>query len=102
MGAFLGCMLVSSANQKKFGGLKKDLHNNFLMERDTYPRSMEAAKRLLTRYKPAWTPQRMPTNQEGGVAFIQKKDHHPSKTATKKKVNAKGDSHCYNCSKEGH
>ena len=52
---FLGCMFVSSANQKKFGGLKKDLHNNFLMGRDTYHKTMEEAERLLAGYKPVWT-----------------------------------------------
>ena len=100
--AFLGCMLVSSSNQKKFGGLKKDLHSNFLVGGATYLKTMEAAKRLLAGYKPTWTPPRAPIKQEGVVTCIQKKEHHPSKAPYEKKVNVKGDSHCYNYGKEGH
>jgi len=53
---FLGCLFISSSNQKMYGNLKKELHNNFLMGRDSYPRTLESAKRLLAGYKPAWTP----------------------------------------------
>ena len=53
MDMFLGCMLISSTKQKKFGGLKKDLHNHFLMGRDTYPGRMETAKQLMAILQPS-------------------------------------------------
>ena len=88
METFLGCMFISSANQKKCGGLKKDLHKNFWMGRDTYPKTMETSTRLLAGYKPAWAPQRVPIKQEDGVAFMQKKQNAP-KASTEDKGECK-------------
>ena len=97
---FLGCLFISSSNQKMYGNLKKELHNNFLMDRDSYPRTLESAKRLLAGYKPAWTPQRQIVKQEGRVTFIQSQNKNRTKAPGEKKTNSRGDSHCYKCGEE--
>mmetsp|Transcript_18060 Transcript_18060/g.28245 ORF Transcript_18060/g.28245 Transcript_18060/m.28245 type:complete len:114 (+) Transcript_18060:74-415(+) len=38
---FMGCLFINSSNQNRYSGLKKDLHDNFLMGRDTYPITLQ-------------------------------------------------------------
>ena len=44
-------LLISSANQKRFGLLKRDLQNSYLKGQDEYPKTVEDAKRLLSNWK---------------------------------------------------
>ena len=48
---FMAGLLISSANQKRFGLLKRDLQNSYLKGQDEYPKTVEDAKRLLSNWK---------------------------------------------------
>ena len=69
--AVKGAMLLSGADQKRFGSLKKELHNDYLKGTDNYPYTLDRAVRLLENYegpKQLWRP---PVNPSGELAFVQ-------------------------------
>jgi len=109
---FMAGLVISSANQKRFGILKRDLQNAYLKGQDDYPKTFEEANRLLSNWKAPQTSAFVrPPARSGGVAFIQsggKAESNPKDKAGKpapapeKKTNSKGESHCYNCGESGH
>jgi len=40
----MGGLLISSANQKRFGGLKREIHNACLKGVDDYPKTFDTAQ----------------------------------------------------------
>ena len=99
-------LLISSANQKRFGLLKRDLQNLYLKGQDNYPKTFEDAKRLISNWKaPQSNAFIRPPTRSNGVAFIQSSDKSSSAAAkanNQKKTNSKGESHCYNCGAGNH
>ena len=43
-------MVISGADKRKYGQLKLDLANNYLLETDQYPNTLEKAASLFTNY----------------------------------------------------
>ena len=69
---FMAGLLISSANQKHFGILKRDLQNAYLKGQDDYPKTFEEAKRLLGNWKmPLTNTFVRATPRSDGVAFVQ-------------------------------
>ena len=54
--AIAASLLVGGANRGKFGGLKRDLANDYLKGTDNYPTTIEDARNLLQNYEPAQRP----------------------------------------------
>ena len=50
--AVKAALLISGADKRRYGGLKNDLGNNYLMGADQYPDTTEKAIVLLGNYKP--------------------------------------------------
>ena len=44
-------LLISSTDQKRFVGLKRELHKSYFKGLDKYPKTFEATKRLFATYK---------------------------------------------------
>ena len=51
-GEYLDCLFLLLADDNRFGPLKTQLENNFLMGEHEYPRDVLAAKRLMTDFSP--------------------------------------------------
>ena len=51
-GEYLACLFLLLADDNRFGPLKTQLENNFLMGEHEYPRDVLAAKRLMTDFSP--------------------------------------------------
>ena len=135
--AVKGAMFLSGADQKRFGTLKRDLHNDYLMGSDNYPDSLDRAVRLLENYEGPRQPWRPAGNPGGELAFVQQgspgrgrgrgqrraqggsgggnaaaggsggaqaggNSQSGGGTGGAPRVNRNGDSHCYNCGREGH
>ncbi len=66
-------LLISGADRRKFGKLKDEFANNYLLGTDHYPYTLEKAGRILTNYQttrvgtPYWA---NPNNT--GVVFLQR------------------------------
>ena len=69
--ALKAALLISGAYKRRYGGLKNDLGNNYLMGTDQYPDTTEKRRVLLGNYKPPRQQQHHQTRDDGGVAFIQ-------------------------------
>ena len=65
-------LFISGTNKRRYGGLKNDLGNNYLLGTDQYPDTTEKARVLLGNYKPPRQQQCHPPRDDGGVAFIQR------------------------------
>ena len=50
--AVKAALLISGADKRRYGGLKNDLGNNYLMGADQYPETTDKARVLLGNYKP--------------------------------------------------
>ena len=73
---YLACLFLLLAEDERYGPLKTQLDNNFLMEEQEYPSDVLAAKRLMTDFVPA-TGAVKQTIQESGpshVAFVETGD----------------------------
>ena len=103
---FMAGLVISSANQKRFGLLKRDLQNAYLKGQDDYPKTFEEAKRLLSNWRAPQTNTFVrPPPKSDGVAFIQSGNKSNDKAATKqqqKKTNSKWEPPCYNCGADYH
>jgi hypothetical protein len=67
-------LLISGADKQRYGRLKEQLANNFLLGMDQYPDTLEKASRILGNYQVAkGSPfgDRRNANKNGGLAFIQ-------------------------------
>ncbi len=71
-------LLISGADKRRYGRLKEQLANNYLLGTDQYPDTLEKASRILGNYQVAkgspfgdqWN-----ANKKGGLAFIQQGAH---------------------------
>jgi hypothetical protein len=72
--AIKAALLISGADKRRYGRLKEQLANNYLLGTDQYPDTLEKASRILGNYQVAkgspFGDQRN-TNKKGGLAFIQ-------------------------------
>ena len=66
-------LLISSASRSKYGKLKDELANNYLLGTDQYPDTFEKAQRILSNYQmmKVAAPYRASPNNTG-VAFLQR------------------------------
>ena len=70
--AVKAAMLISRANMARYGRLKEQLANNYLLGNDQYPNMLEKASRILGNYQGARTSQfGEQRSEEGGLVFIQ-------------------------------
>ncbi len=66
-------LLISGADRRKFGKLKDELANNYLLGRNQYPDTLEKAGRILSNYQSTDVSARYrgsPNN--AGVGFLQR------------------------------
>ena len=130
--AVKAALLISGADKRKFGKLKDELANDFLLGTNHYPDTYDKAIRILTNYQ--MTRLNMPyraSPNDVGVAFLQRggrggrgaqgrgagrgdksvgsgsgKDGDDVSTITGRtnevKTNSKGESHCFNCGGSDH
>lgn len=69
-------LLISGADKRRYGGLKNELGNNYLLGTDQYPNTTEKARVLLGNYKVQRQYQaRHNPREDGGVALIQRGGH---------------------------
>jgi hypothetical protein len=67
-------LLISGADKRRYGRLKEQLANNYLLGTDQYPDTLEKASRILGNYQVAKGPpfgDRRNTNKGGGLAFLE-------------------------------
>ena len=65
-------LIISGAYKRRYGGLKNDLDNNYIMGTDQYQDTTEKARIILGNYKPPRQQQRHQPRYDGGAAFIQR------------------------------
>ena len=71
--AVKAALLISGADKRRYGRLKEQLANNYLLGTDQYPNMLEKATRILGNYQvPKTTPLQDRCNKEGGLAFLQR------------------------------
>jgi hypothetical protein len=93
-------MYLDSANKTRYGNLMKDLENDYLKDRDNFPRDIVGTQNLLLNYKGAEVPNPGRTQSSNdGVLFAQQ-------TSTKPKPTRDGRMHagiiCRDCNEAGH
>ena len=65
-------LLISGTDKRRYGKLKEQLANNYLLGTDQYPNTLEKATRVLGNYQvPKGTPFEDRRGDGGGLAFIQ-------------------------------
>jgi len=70
--AVKAALLISGADKRRYGKLKEQLANNYLLGTDQYPNTLEKATRILKTYHvPKSTSYEDQQNKGGGLAFIQ-------------------------------
>ena len=73
--AVKAALLISGADKRRYGRLKEQLANNYLLGTDQYPDTLEKASRILGNYQVAKGPPfgyQRNTNEGGGLAFLQR------------------------------
>ena len=70
--AVKAALLISGANKKRFGSIKNDLGNSYLMGTNQCPNTPEKARIILGNYKPLCTHHNRPPHNNGGVAFLRR------------------------------
>ena len=65
-------LLISRADKRRYGGLKNNLGNNYLLGIDQYPDTTEKARVLMGNYKPPCQQKRQQHRYDRGVVFIQR------------------------------
>ena len=70
--AVKAALLISGSEKHRYGGLKNDLGNNYLMGTDQYSDTTEKSRVLLGNYKHPCQQQRHQTRDDGGVAYIKR------------------------------
>ena len=72
--AVKAALLISGADKRRYGRLKEQLANNYLLGTDQYPNTLEKASRILGNYQvPKTTPFQDRRNKGGGLAFLQRR-----------------------------
>ena len=70
--AVKAALLISGADRRKYGKLKDELANNYLLGMDQYPDTFEKALRILGNYQTTTNSQPYrPSPNDTGVAFLQ-------------------------------
>ena len=64
-------MIISGADRKRYGQLKLDLANDYLLGTDQYPDTLEKAVNLLSNYRGAQVAIPRGQIRHDGVAFLQ-------------------------------
>ena len=126
--AVKAALIISGAYKRRYGGLKNDLGNNYLMGEDQYPDTTEKARILLGNYKPPRQQQHHQPRDDGGVAFIQRGRRYSggcgrndrvvhsggtnisnatvvsaiSEEGSVARSNRNGETHCFHCGEECH
>ena len=126
--AVKAALFISGSDKRRYGELKNDLGNNYLMGIYQYPDTTEKARVLLRNYKPPSQQQRHQTRDDTGVAFIKirrgdsggrGRDNRGgrsegtgrgnvttvsaiSKEESVARYNRNGETHCFHCGEEGH
>ena len=121
-------LLISGADKRRYGGLKSDLGNNYLLVTDHYPDTTEKARVLLGNYKPPRQQQRHQPSDDGEFDFIQRGQGYSGghrrddrggrsgvtgrgNTTTVSTIseegsvicpNCNGETHCFHCGEKGH
>ena len=71
---FLSCMFIHCSDEDRYGQLKKDQHNPYLVGKSIYTDTLVDAKKLLEEWKGSGKksapPQQQPANKPG-VGFVQ-------------------------------
>ena len=77
-GAYLACLFLLMADERRFGAVKATLGDNYLLGEQQYPQDLLAAKRLLADFKGTGPTNRKVTEpaQGQGIAFIEKGKGH--------------------------
>ena len=117
------CTTDQRSRQERFGLLKNDLGNSYLMGTNQYPNTSEKARVILGNSKPLCTQHNQPPCNNGGVAFLQQggqgnggrsrggtQDRDRGTASNKQnpgtvsgaQANASGETYCLHCSEEGH
>ncbi len=66
-------LLINSADRRKFGKLKVELANNYLLDRDQYPDTLEKSGRILSNYQSTNVNARYRVSpNDTGVALLQR------------------------------
>jgi hypothetical protein len=65
-------LLISRADKQRYGKLKEDLANNYLLGSDRYPDIIEKSLRIWGNYQGPKNIRGFRGNHVGGVAFIQR------------------------------
>ena len=88
---YLLCLFILVADGGRFQGLTRSLNNQYIMDKDSYPTTMNKALRIIEKYKAevGTTNQNADSSGESGVAFAQA-DAWQSNTT------------CYSCGERGH
>ncbi len=72
--AVKAALLVSGADKRRYGKLKEELANNYLLGSDQYPNTFEKTMRILGNYQVGKTSMPFRTSpNDTGVAFIQQR-----------------------------
>ena len=71
--AYLACLFIQLADDKRYGDVKRALADNYLLGKQEYPQDLLAAKRLLADYKgvPGKATKAADAADEQGVAFAE-------------------------------
>ena len=65
-------VLISGYDKRRYGRVKNDLENNYLLGTDQYQDTTEKVIVLMVSYKPPRQQQRQKPRYDGGVDFIQR------------------------------
>eukprot|EP00956_Cyclotella_meneghiniana_P000563 scaffold626_cov49-Cyclotella_meneghiniana.AAC.1 len=114
--------MLSGANDRKYGGLKLQLENDYTLGNDRYPRDVEAVLGLLNNYRdpnqrrfrgPADDKTPQEPRDEDGLQFVQEgttdntgaimaQQGNKNDKKNEAKTNSKGESGCFHCGDPGH
>eukprot|EP00804_Cyclotella_cryptica_P002560 CCRYP_010401-RA/>CCRYP_010401-RA protein AED:0.15 eAED:0.13 QI:0/0/0/0.5/1/1/8/0/1350 len=96
---YLACFVIRAANKERYEKLKDELDNDFLKGKDTYPKKMEDALRLLQSHKGGKLREAgsasINAGERTGVAFAQQGARSGGTRDMSKDK-------CYNCGRTGH
>jgi hypothetical protein len=84
-------LLISGVNKARYGRLKEQLANNYLLGTDQYPNTLEKATRILGNYQSTRPSQfGEQKSKGGGLVFIQKGDHTAQGCSTRRGIGSTG------------
>ena len=101
---YLAYLFISGTCNVRYGAMKIYFHNEYLKDKDAYPKKFDADLKYMNGYqtlnKPGGYNKPQRKNEESGLAFSQ---HSRGKaTGQKHKYNNNGELHCFLCGSEDH